>query len=145
MVASAYFKRRICIPAADAIRPSIHIEDLADAYSMLLEGASSAVAGEIFHCAYENHPVRETAALVQQAMSFDVKIESLSQGDQRSYSIDSSKITNRIGFRPRRRVTDAVEALRRLFEGNHLSDALTSSKYDNRAAEALAFSGKSAV
>jgi nucleoside-diphosphate-sugar epimerase len=138
MVATAYFDRRIAIAAPAAIRPAVHIDDLADAYVALLAAKAESVAGEVFHCAYENRTQSETASLVREIIGLDVRLEFMSEISPRSYSIDSAKIAQCIDFRPRRAVRDAVETLRMLFDQKHFPDALTSSKYNNLLMEAEA-------
>ena len=78
-------------------RPNIHIEDLTDLYTLLVEVESSLISGQAFNVGAENHKVSELAGLVQRNVGRDnVEIVQTPTDDNRSYHICSDKIRDAI-------------------------------------------------
>ena len=127
----AYHNREIPVFGGEQLRPNIHIEDMAEAYLVLLRSPKEKIAGKIFNAGYENHPVRELAETVKDVIGDDVRLIMTPTNDNRSYHISSSKINEELGFEPQHTIREAVCDLRDAFEQGKLPSSLTDEKYFN--------------
>ena len=113
-------------------RPNLHIEDMVAAYVHVLEQPDEKIAGEVFNVGCENHTVLELATIVRDVVGPDgIELEVVPTDDSRSYHISSRKIEQRLGFRTRRTVGDAVRDLVRAFDSGRLPDAMNDPRYHN--------------
>ena len=113
-------------------RPNIHIEDLTDLYTLLVEVESSLISGQAFNVGAENHKVSELAGLVQRNVGRDnVEIVQTPTDDNRSYHICSDKIKNVIGFTTKRKIDNAIIELSDAIRTGLLVDTLNNRKYFN--------------
>jgi nucleoside-diphosphate-sugar epimerase len=118
-------------------RPNIHIDDVCELYVRMLEYPDSMVAGEIFNVGYQNHTVADLALLVKEVVEQEfeerppVRIESQATNDNRSYHVSSRKIEERLGYRPRRTLQDAVRDLCSAFKKGLFPDSMTDDRYVN--------------
>lgn len=123
---------RIRVFGGQQMRPNLHIQDMVDAYLLMLSAESRLVAGQIFNVGWENRTVLELAEVVRQVVGRErVSLEQQPSDDQRSYHISSEKIRRELGFRPGRTVERAVRDLVRAFEQGLLPDSLSDSRYFN--------------
>jgi nucleoside-diphosphate-sugar epimerase len=127
----AYHKREISIFGGDQLRPNIHIADMVEAYVVLLNAPIGKIAGEIFNAGYENQSVRELAETVKSVIGEDVKLNTTSTNDNRSYHISSQKIKNELGFETTHTIRNAVEDLCAAFDKGLLPNSLDSEIYFN--------------
>ncbi|NEO82877.1 MAG: SDR family oxidoreductase [Spirulina sp. SIO3F2] len=127
----AFHKREITVFGGEQLRPNIHIEDMVEAYLVLLNAPKEKVAGEIFNAGYENQPVRELAEIVRQVMGDDINVVQTPTDDNRSYHISSKKIAQKLGFIPQHSIREAVEDMKEAFESGLLPDSLTNERYFN--------------
>lgn len=111
----AYHKREISVFGGAQLRPNIHIDDMVDAYLVLLRAPKEKVAGEIFNAGYLNFTVSEIANMVKEVVGEDVKLVTTPTNDNRSYHISSDKIFNKLGFRANRSIKLAAEDLKKAF------------------------------
>lgn len=118
-------------------RPNLHIQDMCDLYRLLLEVPDEHIAGETFNAGYENHTIMEIAKMVKQVVQQEfpekgeIPIETTPTNDNRSYHINSDKITRKISFKPKRGIDDAVKDLCRAFKAGKLPNSLTDERYSN--------------
>ncbi|MCW7462999.1 NAD-dependent epimerase/dehydratase family protein [Leptospira limi] len=127
----AYHKREISVFGGAQLRPNIHIEDMVDAYLVLLNAPKEKIAGEIFNAGYLNFTVSEIANMVKEVIGDDVKLITTPTNDNRSYHISSDKIFNKLGFRANRSIKVAAEDLKKAFDAGLLPNSLTDEKYFN--------------
>jgi nucleoside-diphosphate-sugar epimerase len=113
------------------MRPNIHIDDMVDAYLLLLGEPAERIDGKIFNVGSENHTVLEIAQIVQRCVGQQVPIEVVPTNDPRSYHVSSEKIARELGFRPSRGVERAVQDLKRAFEAGKVTDPLNNPLYFN--------------
>lgn len=107
----ATFKRKITVFGGSQMRPNLHIRDYCDAVELLMEAPKSKVANQIFNVGAQNMTILEIALLVAKTVGGKIEIETKPTNDLRSYHINSDKIKNVLGFRPRRTVEDAIREL----------------------------------
>lgn len=118
-------------------RPNLHIEDMVDAYLLMLRAPAEKIAGETFNIGYQNHTVMEIAQMVKSVVEQEmpalapIAIERTETNDNRSYHINSDKIARVLGFRPKRNIEDAVRDLCRAFTAGKLPNSLEDERYFN--------------
>jgi nucleoside-diphosphate-sugar epimerase len=85
-----------------AWRPLIHVEDVARAYTKLLDTDVDLVYSEIFSIGSENFKIRDLAEVASSAVG-DAEIEYARDGqrDMRSYNVNFSKFGAMTGFKPK--------------------------------------------
>ena len=127
----AYHKREITVFGGDQLRPNIHIQDMVEAYMILLTSPKEKIAGAIFNAGYENKPVKELAGTVKSVVGKDVKLVTTPTDDNRSYHISSRKIKEELGFEAKHTIREAVEDLCDAFNKNLLPDPLENEMYFN--------------
>jgi nucleoside-diphosphate-sugar epimerase len=107
------------------MRPNLHVEDMVDAYELMLEAPHEKIHGEVFNIGFENHSIAAIAQMVKNTVEEmmpekgTIDIVTTPSNDNRSYHVNSDKIHRVLGFRPRRTIEDAVRDLVRAFQ-NHL-------------------------
>ena len=98
---------KITVFGGTLMRPNLHIRDMIDLYTLLLEAPAEQVAGQIFNAAYQNYSVADTATIVREVVKHempdgnDIEIVTTPSDDKRSYHINSDKIGKVLGFVPR--------------------------------------------
>jgi nucleoside-diphosphate-sugar epimerase len=127
----AYHKREITVFGGEQLRPNIHIQDMVEAYLVVLKAESHQVAGKIYNAGYENQPVRELAEAVKAVVGTDVNLITTPTDDNRSYHISSKKIADELGFVANHTIKQAAQDLVDAFEKNLLPDSLTDERYFN--------------
>ena len=133
----AYNNRKITVFGGDQKRPNIHIEDVTDLYSELLEMPSEKIAGETFNAGYENFTVSQLAEFVKKVVEEEfpekapIEIVTTSSDDKRSYHVTSRKITEKLGWKPKHNIEDAVRDLCKAFREGKIPNSMTDEHYFN--------------
>ena len=137
MTNQAVNKRAIAVSGGNQMRPNLHIEDLVDAYLLMLTAPHDKIHGETFNIVSENYSLAETAGIVKRVVEEErpdlgeIKIATTLSNDMRSFHVNSDKIKNALGFEPKHTIEDAIRELTRAF-GNHLlPDAIEDDWYYN--------------
>jgi nucleoside-diphosphate-sugar epimerase len=118
-------------------RPNIHIDDVTELYVRMLDYEDDLIAGETFNAGYENHTVADLANLVKSVVEREfpekapIRIETTTTNDNRSYHVNSRKIAQKLGYRPRRTIEDAVRDLCHVFKAGKFPDSLSNEDYIN--------------
>ena len=120
----AWHNRRITVFGGTQYRPNIHIGDVVDLYTMLLELHDERIAGKIFNAGYENQPVQQLAETVKSVVGEDVKLITSPSDDNRSYHISSEKIKAELVFEATHSIRQAVEGLCTAFDKGLLHNSL---------------------
>ncbi len=119
------------------MRPHLHIEDMVDAYELMLTAPHEKIHGETFNVGFENHSIAELAekvrAVVMEEMPErgEIDIVTAPSDDNRSYRVNSDKIRRVLGFSPRRTIEDAIRDLTRAFRNHLLPDSFANDWYYN--------------
>ena len=127
----AFNKKKITVFGGPQLRLNIHIDDMVDAYLLVLRAEKKKVSGEIYNVGYENQSVSDLALAVKEVVGDDVEIIKQTTNDNRSYHISSEKILNDLGFKAKKTVKNAVEDLISAFKKNKFKDPLTNDNYFN--------------
>ncbi len=101
-------------------RPNIFIDDLCDAYELLLTAKN--VDSEIFNCGFTNLTILETAQMVRNVIGQYIGIEVTESTDPRSYHICSQKIATKLGFMPYRPVGAAIIQIKDAWHRGDIGD-----------------------
>jgi len=133
----AYHNGEITVFGGEQYRPNLHIDDMTDLYLQLLEEADSKVSGQIFNAGYQNQKVMDIAQIVKNTIEdmdpkrAPIKIKRTQTDDIRSYRISTEKIQQKLNFKPKRNIQNAVIDLCKAFERNEFPDPFESSMYYN--------------
>ena len=96
-------------------RPLVDVRDVSDAMIAALEAPAEHARGEIFNVLHSNYQIRELAMLVAgsvQLLGREVHLEEVPAPNlTRDYECSSAKLTQKLGFSPRRSVVEAVSDL----------------------------------
>lgn len=107
-------KGRILIEGGKQMRPLVHIRDIADFYSILIEEDTRKIDQQVFNVSYRNYEVREVAELVKSRIP--CAIEQTNITDPRSYTLSTKKVASVLGFQPRRTIEEATDEVKLAFE-----------------------------
>lgn len=122
---------KITVFGGEQKRPNLHIKDMVDLYLFLLKQPSEKINGKIYNAGYENHKVKDIARIVRDTLGEDVEIVTTPTDDNRSYHVNSDKITRELGFVPKYTIQDAVRELKEAFDKGLILDSMDDIKYFN--------------
>ena len=60
-----------------------------------------------------------------------IKVETTTSNDNRSYHVSSKKIADKLGWKPKRTIEDAVRDLCKAFKAGKFPDSMTNDAYVN--------------
>lgn len=112
----ALSKGKITVFGGKQVRPNIHIDDITDLYIFLMDHPE--VTG-VFNAGFENISILDIANMV--AKYLPVPIEVTESNDPRSYRVNSDKLLA-TGFKPKRKVEDAIREIIDVFKKGILKD-----------------------
>lgn len=99
----------------EAWRPVVHIKDVAEAHIRCLEADADKVRGEVFHVVCKNYRILELAHRVRRALAeMGIRVEvdvNYDEVDNRSYQVSNQKLSQVLGFTPKRSVEEGVEEI----------------------------------
>jgi nucleoside-diphosphate-sugar epimerase len=130
-------KGTITVFGGDQMRPNLHIEDMVDAYELMLAAPHEKIHGEVFNIGFENHSIASIARMVQKIVGEEfpdkgeIDIVTTPSDDNRSYHVNSDKVFKVLGYRPKRTIEDAVRDLARAFRNHLLNDSFENDWYYN--------------
>lgn len=133
----AVSKGTITVFGGSQMRPNLHIEDMVDAYRLMLTAPHHKIHGETFNIGFENHSIANLALIVQRVVQEEipdrsnVDIVTTPSDDNRSYHVNSDKITRVLGYRPKRSIEDAIRDLSRAFRNHLLENSFDDDWYYN--------------
>jgi len=104
------------------LRPNLHVDDLSDFYVHLLDVDPDRVNARAFNVCAENASVLELAELVRSVVDPDLPIEIVPTDDLRSYHLSAARAERELGFRPRRRLEEAVAEVAAALHDGRIDD-----------------------
>lgn len=128
---------KITVFGGAQMRPNLHIGDMVDAYECVIEAPHEKIQGEIFNIGFQNMTISDIAKVVKKVVEKEfpgrppIEIVTTPSNDNRSYHINSDKVTRVLGFKPKRTVEDAVRDLCHAFKLGKLPNAMTDEIYYN--------------
>ena len=124
-------KKKIKIFGGFQLRPNIHISDMVNSYLCIINSERSKVKDQIFNVGFENHSVQKLAELVAANIDDKIDLEYLDSNDNRSYHIDSKKISSTLNFKPRKNINEAIKDLIKAFQKKNLYNTFDNVEYFN--------------
>lgn len=130
-------KRAISVFGGAQMRPNLHVEDMVDAYELMLSAPHEKIHGEIFNIGFQNYSIADLALVVKKVVEEEmpeqgeVMIVTTPSNDYRSYHVNSDKIARVLGFKPSRTIEDAVRDMARAFKNHLLPDSFDDDQYYN--------------
>jgi nucleoside-diphosphate-sugar epimerase len=128
---------KITVFGGTQMRPNLHVEDMVDAYLLMLEAPHEKIHGETFNIGFQNHSIAEIARMVKRVVEEefpdkgDIDIVTTPANDMRSYHVNSDKVKRVLGFEPKRTIEDAVRDLARAFRNHLLPNSFDDDWYFN--------------
>jgi nucleoside-diphosphate-sugar epimerase len=133
----AVCNKKIMVFGGDQLRPNLHVKDYCDAVKLLITAPSNKIKNEIFNVGYQNMSISEIAILVKKVVeetfpdNKKIEIEKTKSNDNRSYHINSDKIFNRLGFKAKRNIEEAVRDLCISFKQGLIKESFENDFYYN--------------
>lgn len=133
----AVTNNKITVFGGSQMRPNLHVLDYCDAVELLMTASKEKVQGEIFNIGFQNMSIADIALLVKEVVEKEfpekapIEIVTTPSNDNRSYHINSDKVTRVLGFKPKRSIEDAVRDLCDAFKAGKLPNSMTDSIYYN--------------
>jgi len=112
----ALTKGKITVFGGDQTRPNVHIDDITDLYIFLLGHPEHT---GIFNAGFENITILDIARLVTEQVPAEIVVTP--SNDPRSYRINSDRLLA-TGFRPKKKVADAISEIVGLYRQGALKD-----------------------
>tara|TARA_Y100001936_G_C16048933_1_gene656483 strand:- start:703 stop:1707 length:1005 start_codon:yes stop_codon:yes gene_type:complete len=113
----AIINNKIKVFGGNQLRPNLHIQDYCDCVELLINADKSKIKDETFNVGYQNLSIANLSQIVKKVVEKEfpekgeIKIETTSSDDNRSYHINSDKIKKVLGFQPKYTIEDAVKEL----------------------------------
>jgi nucleoside-diphosphate-sugar epimerase len=133
----AIANNKITVFGGAQMRPNLHIQDYCDAVETLMTAPKEKVANEVFNIGFQNMSIAELAVLVKKVVEevfpekAPIDIVTTPSDDNRSYHINSDKVTRVLGIKPKRTIEDAIRDLCKAFAAGKLPNSMTDDSYYN--------------
>lgn len=111
-------------------RPNIHIDDMVEAYLLMLRSPENRVNSQVFNVGADNLTLDQIAEEVSKRTGVTNIVHEITD-DLRSYRVDSAKICEELGFTFNRNVGEAISDLAKAFTDKKFFDSLNNSLYFN--------------
>ena len=132
LTAKAVIDGEITIQGGDQWRPFLHVEDAANALLSTLESPLPKVHRHILNVGSEqqNHTIQQVGEMIREIVPSARLINLDSDGDQRNYRADFSKIRAHLGFYPQRTVAQGIAQVVDAIKSGRVKD-YHEAKYSN--------------
>ena len=131
----AIVNNKILVFGGNQLRPNLHVQDYCDAVFELIEAEDEKIKNQIFNIGYENLSIIDIAKLVKKIVQLEfnkkILIEVQESNDNRSYHINSDKIFNVLGFKPKRNLEFAIKELCQKFKENKIINPFSDDGFYN--------------
>tara|TARA_E500000178_G_C16883981_1_gene690352 strand:+ start:94 stop:1095 length:1002 start_codon:yes stop_codon:yes gene_type:complete len=130
-------KNKITVFGGDQLRPNLHIQDYCDLVELLINAESKKIKNEIFNVGYQNLSINQIAEIVKSVVQEqfpekgNIQINKTQSDDNRSYHINSDKIFEKLDFKPKYSIEDAVRELCVNFKNNKIPNSFDDDIYFN--------------
>jgi nucleoside-diphosphate-sugar epimerase len=130
-------KKKILVFGGKQLRPNLHIEDYCSAIECLINSPSDKIKDQTFNVGYQNLSIAELANKVKNVVEDyfpefgSIDIDTTPSDDNRSYHINSDKIKEELGFKPKLTIEDAVRDLCQAFKDGKVPNSFEDDFYFN--------------
>lgn len=129
---NALVRQAITVFGGSQLRPNINIDDMVEAYRVLLEAPGEKIHGQTFNIGYENYSVSRLAEIIKNAVGDPkVTITASPSNDLRSYHVNSDRILKVLSYAPKHTIEEAVQSIVRAFRDGRVRDPLSNPLYHN--------------
>lgn len=128
---------KIIVFGGEQLRPNLHILDYCYAVEALIKAPEEKIKNQIFNVGFQNLSILEISHIVKNVVEKEFKnkknidIEIQKSDDIRSYHINSQKIYDILGFKPKNTIENAVLELCNFFKENNINDSFDNDIYHN--------------
>jgi nucleoside-diphosphate-sugar epimerase len=126
----------ITVHGGGQYRPNVHIEDITDLYTALVQLPAEVINGEVYNYGSTNYTVAEIARMVHEEIGTDI-VTDADVTDNRSYRISSDKISRELGIRTKKTIRQAVRDIKQAFDRGLFTDPENNRYYNIRTMTAL--------
>ncbi len=132
----AICNNKIVVFGGDQLRPNLHIQDYSDCVQLLINENKNKVQKQIFNVGFQNLSIMNIAKIVKKELESNFNFQNIEiikteSNDNRSYHINSDKIYNFLGFKPKFSIENAVHEITKCFRKNLFINPLENSIYHN--------------
>ena len=131
----AFKKKFIKVFGGSQLRPNLHILDYCDAVLKLMKAPTYKIKDQIFNVGHQNMSIDKLALrvknIISKKISTKIKIIKTKSNDKRSYHINSDKIFKELGFKPKRKVDDAIIEIYDAFKQGKIPKSFDNLNYFN--------------
>jgi nucleoside-diphosphate-sugar epimerase len=130
-------KGTITVFGGTQMRPNLHVEDMVDAYELMLQAPHHKIHRETFNIGFQNYSIADIAQMAKSVVENEfpgrppIKLVTTPSSDNRSYHVNSDKMARVLGFTPKRTVEDAIRDLARAFRNHLLPNSFDDDWYYN--------------
>ena len=133
LIAKALIEREITIfGEGKQYRPFVHIKDISRAIIKVLEAPMEKICGEVFNVGSDeqNMSIKELAERIKSKVP-EAELKFIKEKeDNRSYKVSFRKIKEKLGFSAKYTIENAIEEIRKAFNGGKIKD-FRDKKYSN--------------
>jgi nucleoside-diphosphate-sugar epimerase len=124
LTAKAIVDGKITVFGADQWRPFVHVDDTAASIVAVLEAPLDVVKNQIFNVGSEdqNKTLGELGSMIQRQVPTAECICSLGDNDRRNYRVRFTKISQRLGFKPRWTLEAGIAQVIKAFQDGKVTD-----------------------
>lgn len=129
--------KKITVFGGDQLRPNLHIQDYCDCVLTLINSGTNLIRNQIFNVGYQNLSIMDLAKIVKKVVETkylnhqNIEIIKTKSDDIRSYHINSDKIFDVLGFKPKHTIEHAIEEICNYFKSHKILDPLNNEDYFN--------------
>ena len=129
--------KRITVFGGDQLRPNLHILDYCDVVKLLMTAETDKVHNQVFNVGYQNMSIKNISKIVKKVVEEEfpnlgeIPIITTKSDDNRSYHINSDKIKNILGYKPKRTIEQSVKELCECFKKNLFKNTFDDDFYFN--------------
>ena len=127
----AFHKKKIKVFGGKQLRPNIHINDMVESYLLIIRSNEKKIQTQIFNVGFENYSVEKLATMVKENIDGEVVLDIEESNDNRSYHINSDKIFNVLGFKPKKNIDIAIKDLIAAFKEKKFFNTFENDDYFN--------------
>lgn len=136
MTIDALTKGVITVNCGRLYRAHLHVQDMARAYIAVLDADADRVSGQVFNIGGENLQIGELAKKVQ-ARTLGTITDHAVTNDPRSYTLNSDKIAQVLGFQPQHTVDHAIASVVAAFIERRIPDPASTHYHNIKRMEEL--------
>jgi len=124
LTAKAITSGKITVMGPDQWRPFVHVDDTASSLLAVLEAPIEVVRGQVFNVGSDeqNKTLGEIGMMIQRQVPTAECVISQGDGDKRNYRVRFTRITQRVGFKPKWTLEAGIKQVIAAFEDGSVTD-----------------------